>query len=156
VERTGERVHPYLRLLLSPGRREGAVEEGDLPGSAVPEHALLRVSDDLALPLAEIRYRASRSGGPGGQHVNTSSTRIELEFDVVGSPSLTDAQRARIRERLANRIDGAGVLHLSSSSSRSQHQNREDATARLARLLADALRERKRRRKTKVPPAADE
>jgi ribosome-associated protein len=126
------------------------------PGSAVPEHALLRVSDDLALPLAEIRYRASRSGGPGGQHVNTSSTRIELEFDVAGSPSLTDAQRARIGERLANRIDGTGVLRLSSSTSRSQLQNREDATARLARLLADALRERKRRRKTKVPRAAKE
>lgn len=132
------------------------MEESDLPTSAVPEHALLRVTDELAVPLAEIRYRASRSGGPGGQHVNTSSTKIELEFDVAGSPSLTDAQRARISERLANRIDGDGVLRLSSSSSRSQHQNREDATERLARLLAEALKERKRRRKTKIPRAAKE
>lgn len=132
------------------------MEGSDLPTSAVPEHALLRVTDELAVPLAEIRYRASRSGGPGGQHVNTSSTKIELEFDVAGSPSLTDAQRARISERLANRIDGDGVLRLSSSSSRSQHQNREDATERLARLLADALKERKRRRKTKIPRAAKE
>ena len=132
------------------------MEESDLPAGAVPEHALLRVTDELAVPLAEIRYRASRSGGPGGQHVNTSSTKIELEFDVAGSPSLTDAQRARIMERLANRIDGDGVLRLSSSSSRSQHQNREDATERLARLLAEALKERKRRRKTKIPRAAKE
>ena len=135
---------------------EEAVEESDTTTGAVPEHALLRVTDELAVPLAEINYRATRSGGPGGQHVNTSSTKIELEFDVAGSPSLTDAQRARIQDRLANRIDGDGVLRLSSSSSRSQHQNREDATDRLARLLADALKERKRRRRTKVPRRAKE
>lgn len=132
------------------------MSEHDEAAPAVPEHALLRVSDALAIPLAELTYRATRSGGPGGQHVNTSSTRIELEFDVGGSSSLTDAQRARIQERLANRIDGAGILRLSSSGSRSQHQNREDVTARLARLLEDALHERKPRRRTKVPRAAKE
>jgi ribosome-associated protein len=124
--------------------------------SDVPEHALLRVSDELAIPLAELRYRATRAGGPGGQHVNTSSTRVELEFDVVSSPSLSDAQRTRITERLANRIDGQGVLRLASRGSRSQHQNRADVTERLGRLLADALRERKPRRKTRVPRAAKE
>jgi ribosome-associated protein len=122
----------------------------------VPEHALLRVSDDLAIPLSELSYRASRSGGAGGQHVNTSSTRIELEFDVAASPSLSDEQRARISERLSNRIDSAGLLRLVSSGSRSQHQNREDVTARLARLLADALTEQKPRRKTRMPRAAKE
>jgi ribosome-associated protein len=132
------------------------VDESELPTGVVPEHALLRVNDDLAIPLAEISYRASRSGGPGGQHVNTSSTKIELEYDVGRSAALTEAQRARIQEHLANRIDGDGVLRLSSSGSRSQFQNREDATERLARLLEDALKERKRRRKTKVPRAAKE
>jgi ribosome-associated protein len=132
------------------------VADGGVPENAIPEHALLRVSDDLAIPLSEIRYRATRSGGPGGQHVNTSSTRVELEYDVAGSPALTDPQRARIRERLTNRIDGTGVLRLSSSASRSQHQNREDVTARLGRLIADALKERKPRRKTRVPRAAKE
>lgn len=132
------------------------MDDDELPTGAVPEHALLRVNDDLAIPLAEIRYRATRSGGPGGQHVNTSATKVELEFDVAASPSLTDIQRARIQERLANRIDGAGVLRLSSSSSRSQYQNREDATERLARLIADALKERKARRRTKMPRAAKE
>ena len=132
------------------------MDETELPEAAVPEHALLRVNDDLAIPLAELRYRATRSGGPGGQHVNTSSTKIELEFDVGASQSLTESQRARIRDRLANRIDGDGVLRLSSSGSRSQHQNKEDVTERLGRLIADALKERKARRKTRVPRAAKE
>jgi ribosome-associated protein len=121
-----------------------------------PEHTLLRVNDTLTIPLAEIGYKATRSGGPGGQHVNTSSTRIELEFDVGSSRALTDAQRATIMERLATRIDGNGILRLASSSSRSQHQNREDVTARLGRILADALKEQKPRRRTKVPRAAKE
>lgn len=124
--------------------------------AAVPEHALLPVNDALSIPLAELSFRATRSGGPGGQHVNTSSTRVELLFDVANSPSLTDAQRSRISERLANRIDGEGVLRLASSTQRSQHQNREDVTQRFARLLADALKERKARKKTKVPRAAKE
>jgi ribosome-associated protein len=122
----------------------------------VPEHALLTVNEQLAIPLAELTYRATRSGGPGGQHVNTSATRVEVEFDVASSPSLTDAQRARIMERMANRIDGSGLLRLASSEQRSQHQNREDVTQRLARLLADALKERKARKRTKVPRAAKE
>jgi ribosome-associated protein len=132
------------------------VTESEHEESAVPEHALVRVTEELAIPLAELAYRATRSGGPGGQHVNTSSTRVELEFAVGDSPSLTEAQRARIMDRLATRIDSAGILRLASSSSRSQHQNREDVTARLARLLAVALHEPKARRKTRVPRAAKE
>jgi ribosome-associated protein len=132
------------------------VTESEHNESVVPEHALLRVTDELVIPLAELTYRATRSGGPGGQHVNTSSTRVELEFDVGASPSLSDAQRSRIMERLATRIDSAGILRLASSSSRSQHQNREDVTGRLAGLLADALHERKPRRKTRVPRSVKE
>jgi ribosome-associated protein len=126
----------------------------DIP--EVPEHALLRVNEQLAIPHAELTYRATRSGGPGGQHVNTSSTRVELEFDVHSSPSLSDEQRARITERLATRIDGNGILRLGSSKGRSQHQNREDVTERLARILGDALKERKARKRTKIPRAAKE
>jgi ribosome-associated protein len=129
-------------------------EDDDIP--QVPEHALLRVNDELSIPLAELTYHATRSGGPGGQHVNTSSTKIDVEFDVGSSPSLTDAQRSRISERLSTRIDSAGMLRLGSSGSRSQHQNREDVTERLAAMLAEALKEQKRRRKTKVPRAAKE
>jgi ribosome-associated protein len=75
---------------------------------------------------------------------------------VHNSPSLTEQQRSRIMERLQTRIDGAGILRLASSARRSQHQNREDVTGRLARLLADALHEQKPRRRTKVPKAAKE
>jgi len=129
------------------------------PDEELPETSagdVVIINDALAVPRAELRYQASRSGGPGGQHVNTSSTRVELEFDVDRSPSLTDQQRAAIRERLANRISGEGVLRLSSRTSRSQHRNREDVTARFQQLLADALRERKPRKKTKTPRAVKE
>ncbi len=120
------------------------------------EDALLRVTDDLWIPRGELAYKATRSGGPGGQHVNTSSTRVELTWNVGASPSLSPEQRARVLEKLANRIDGEGVIHLASSEHRSQHQNREAATARLAELLAQALHVPKPRRKTRMPRAARE
>lgn len=144
-------VHPHA------ARHRGGIVSGQEAGEqATPEHALLRISDELAIPLAELSYRATRSGGPGGQHVNTSATRVELLFDVASSPSLDDEQRARIMERLANRLDAGGVLRLASSAQRSQHQNREDVTQRFAKLIADALIERKARKKTKMPRAAKE
>jgi len=65
----------------------------------------LRITPTLVVPRAELMYRATRAGGPGGQHVNKSSTRIELTWDVAGSPSLDDEQRARVLDRLARRID---------------------------------------------------
>lgn len=96
-----------------------------------------------------MRLRASRSGGPGGQHVNTSSTRVELEWDVAASPTLSDEQRARILARLRNRISDAGVLRLTEEGSRSQHRNRETVVERFAELVRDALRQRKKRRPTR-------
>jgi ribosome-associated protein len=116
----------------------------------------IEITPTLRIPRAELDYRATRSGGPGGQHVNTSSTRIELTWDVGGSPSLDDAQRNRILEKLANRIDERGVLRLTSSGSRSQHQNREDVTERFARLIAQALHVPKPRKKTRPSKASKE
>lgn len=113
-------------------------------------------SGELFLPRAELSFRASRSGGPGGQHVNTSSTRVEVVWDVAGSPSLSEEQRERIRERLANRIDSEGVLHVVSSEHRSQHQNREAATRRLVELVGRALHVPKARRKTRPTAASRE
>ena len=104
-----------------------------------PLDGLIAVDDSLWIPRAELTYRATRSGGPGGQHVNTSSTRVELAWDVNGSPSVTDEQRALILTRLANRINGEGVLLISASEHRSQHQNKEAATARFAELIRGAL-----------------
>ena len=108
----------------------------------------------VSIPRAELTYRATRAGGPGGQHVNTSSTRVELTWDVAGSPSLDDAQRARIMERLARRIDSTGVLRMTDASTRSQHRNRERVTERFVEAVAGAFVERKKRKATKVPRAA--
>ena len=116
----------------------------------------LIVNDALAIPRAELAYQPSRAGGPGGQHVNTSSTRIEVRWDVAGSPALSDAQRAQLLTRLAPRLDTAGQLRLVAAGSRSQLRNREEVTERLRAVIADALKVRKSRRRTKVPRAAKE
>jgi ribosome-associated protein len=114
----------------------------------------LEITPALRLPLSELDYRASRSGGPGGQHVNTSSTRIEVWWDVAGSPSITSEQRAQLLERLGPRLDSSGRLRLVSSGSRSQLRNREDVTERLRSVVAAALAVRKKRKATKPSRAA--
>jgi ribosome-associated protein len=123
----------------------------------MPETAILEISPTLRLPLAELDYRASRSGGPGGQHVNTSSTRIEVWWDIAASPALTEAQRQRLLSRLASRLDGSGRLRLVSSGSRSQLRNREEVTERLREIVAGALvvpKTRKRTRPSRAEKAA--
>lgn len=115
---------------------------------------VLVITPGLRIPLAELEYLASRSGGPGGQHVNTSSTRIEIWWDVAGSPSLNPEQRAQLLERLRARLDSAGRLRLVSSGTRSQLRNREDATERLRAVVAAALAIRKKRKATKPSRAA--
>lgn len=120
------------------------------------EDTVLQINDSLWIPRAELTYRATRSGGPGGQHVNTSSSRVELAWDVGASPSLTDEQRARIQEKLANRINSEGVLLMSSSEQRSQHQNRESVTVRFAELVAQALVIPKKRIRTRPSRASKE
>lgn len=122
----------------------------------MPEETVLQVNDSLWIPRAELTYRATRSGGPGGQHVNTSSSRVELAWDVGASPSVTDDQRALIQAKLANRINAEGVLLLTGSESRSQHQNREAVTARFVELVARALVVPKARKKTRPSRAAKE
>ena len=120
------------------------------------DDGVLEVNDSLWIPRAELAYRASRSGGPGGQHVNTSSTRVEVTWDVGASPSLSDEQRARLREKLANRINTEGVLLLAASDHRSQHQNKEAATERLVELVRQALVVPKARKKTRPSRAQRE
>ena len=109
---------------------------------------VLVVSPSVAIPRHELVVRATRAGGPGGQHVNTSSTRIELTWDVAGSAALTGAQRARVLERLASRLDGDGRLRLVAADTRSQAQNRTLAERRLVALVARALVVPKVRRAT--------
>jgi ribosome-associated protein len=99
----------------------------------------IRIAPDVAIEDDEIELSFSRSGGPGGQHANTSSTRVDLRFDVAHSPSLTEAQRTRARQRLGPRLTGDGVLTLSASEERSQTRNREAALARFTAIMRDAL-----------------
>jgi len=116
----------------------------------------IQINDKLSIPYGELDFRASRSGGPGGQHVNTSATKVELLWDVKGSPSLSRKQRRRLLKRLENRIDTDGVLHLTEGNSRSQHTNKQVVTDRFRELVKEALRRKKRRIPTKPTRASKE
>jgi ribosome-associated protein len=120
----------------------------------MPDDSALEITPHLRLPFSELEYRASRSGGPGGQHVNTSSTRIELWWDVANSPNLTPEQRELLLQRLSPRLDSSGRLRLVASSSRSQLRNREAVTERLRSVVAAALVVRKKRKPSKPSAAA--
>jgi ribosome-associated protein len=109
---------------------------------------LLAVTDTLSIPLDELEWRFSGSGGPGGQHANTANTRVEVRFDVAGSPSLDGAQRARLLERFG------AVVRVVVSDERSQARNRELALERLADRLAAALRVATPRQPTRPTRAA--
>ena len=116
----------------------------------------LELSASTTIPRSELSYRASRAGGAGGQHVNTSSTRIELLWNVWATTALDDEARSQVVEKLATRIDSEGWIRVVSSARRSQSQNREAAEARLVELLKGALIVRKRRKATKPSRGAKE
>src|ERR1051326_2220254 len=97
------------------------------------------VSPTLTIPASELTFRATRAGGPGGQHVNTSSTRIELLWDVTHSTVITEEERSRLLEKLAARLDSEGMVRVVASDRRSQAQNREPASERLARTFSRGL-----------------
>ncbi|MGY4894175.1 alternative ribosome rescue aminoacyl-tRNA hydrolase ArfB [Micromonospora aurantiaca (nom. illeg.)] len=98
----------------------------------------LRVTDRLTVPAAELRERFSRSSGPGGQGVNTTDSRVELSFDLGGSPSVPETLRERALARLAGRLVG-GVLTVTASEHRAQLANREAARERMVALLREAV-----------------
>ncbi len=109
----------------------------------------------LLVRSGEVRFRFSRSGGPGGQHVNKASTRVEALFAVAGS-SLTDEQKARVLHIHAPRIDASGNLVVSVDTSRSQWANREEALRRCEALVRSAVAIRKKRVKTSMSAAGKE
>ena len=98
----------------------------------------LVVSPALTIPAAELEWRFSRSSGPGGQHVNTTDSRVALSWNVTGSAVLSEDERARLLRRLKGRLV-AGALVVTASEQRSQLRNREIALAKLAAMVADAL-----------------
>ena len=110
----------------------------------------IRVTRTVALPVAEIELRFSRSSGPGGQHAQKSETRVEAIFDVEGSSALSDAQKARVLRK------AGPVLRSVAQDERSQLRNRELAVERLVETLREALRVERPRRPTKPTPAARE
>jgi ribosome-associated protein len=101
----------------------------------------LDIGRGVTIPLDEFEMRASRASGPGGQHVNTSDTRVEVRFDVANSPSLPEAVRALLLDRLGDRLSRAGIVRVVAQGHRSQLRNREAALARMASLLSRALEE---------------
>jgi ribosome-associated protein len=109
----------------------------------------LQVAPGCAIPLGELHWRFSRSGGPGGQHANTADTRVEVVFDVAGSPSLRPRHRQRLLERLGP------LVRVSCSDERSQARNRTLALQRLRARLAEGLRVQAPRRPTR-PTAASQ
>lgn len=105
----------------------------------------LVVTGSLRIPRAEIRLRFSRSGGPGGQHVNKVESRVEAVFDIRTSPSLSEQQRSRLLKRLGPYLDQEGMLHVVAQESRSQWENRERALDKLAAVIREGLKTQKRR-----------
>lgn len=101
---------------------------------------------DLKALEKELRFRASRSSGSGGQHVNKVETKVELLFDVDNSRALSEAEKKRIREGLAGRINKEGLLIVTAGNLRSQILNRSAALRKFERLVTDALRPRKKRK----------
>jgi len=116
----------------------------------------LVVNGFLSIPRDELAVSASRSGGPGGQHVNTSSTRVEVVWNVRTSPSLFDDQRTRILTALRTKLSATGELRVVASDTRSQRRNRTLAESRLADIVRRALIVKKPRKQTRPTRSAVE
>ena len=126
----------------------------DSPGTAARN--LLAVNESLSIPRTELDIRVSRSSGAGGQHVNKTSSRVEIFWNIVGSRAVSEEQRARLREKLASKLTMEGSIRVVASDMRSQSRNRELAEERLADLVRRALVIPRKRRATKPTRAAKE
>lgn len=106
--------------------------------------------------VQELKFKAVRSSGAGGQHVNKVSTKVELSFDVLNSDALSDGEKERIKKKLKGRLTNVGVLTLHGDSTRSQHRNKELVIKRFLKLLEESLKIPKKRKKTKPSRGAIE
>lgn len=116
----------------------------------------LKINANVAIPRTELGVRATRAGGPGGQHVNTSSTKVEVTWNVAASTALAEEAKGRVLLALASRLDADGTLRVVASDTRSQRQNRELAEVRLAALVRRALVVPRPRKKTRPTRASVE
>lgn len=117
---------------------------------------MIELAPGAVIDEAEIRFQASRAGGPGGQNVNKVATRVTLFFDLEGAKGLAAEHKERIRQRLATRISRDGVLRVACQRHRSQSANRQAAMERLVELLQQARREDAARTPTRPPRAVKE
>jgi ribosome-associated protein len=116
----------------------------------------LPIKNGIVIPSHELEITASRSGGPGGQHVNKTSSRITVRWNVQRTQALTDAQKLQIMERLQSEVTSEGDILVSNSTSRSQGQNKQLALDSLAQKIRKGLHVPKKRMKVKVPKSATE
>jgi ribosome-associated protein len=116
----------------------------------------LVINESLVIPARELRESFARSGGPGGQNVNKVETKAELRWNLAGSAALSDANRSWLLGRLATRLTAEGDLLITSSRTRDQSRNREDARAKLIEVVRRALQRPKRRKKTRPSATAIE
>ncbi len=116
----------------------------------------LFIQNGIAVPMHELEISASRAGGPGGQHVNKTSSRITVRWNVPATSALNDAQKQRVLSKLASELTSEGDLIIHNSASRSQQQNKKAALDLLAQKVRNALHIPKKRLKTKVPKGVKE
>src|SRR5438067_12552334 len=125
------------------------------PSGTAPQNLLL-VNESFSIPRGELDVRGSRSSGAGGQHVNKTSSRVEIFWNVLASRALSEEQRARLQEKLGPRLTTEGSVRVVASDMRSQSRNRDLAEERLAELVRRALIIPKKRSATKPSRAAKE
>lgn len=116
----------------------------------------LYIKNGITIPDHELEITTSRAGGPGGQHVNKTDTRITVRWNATTTQALTEEQKARVLEKLHNRITSEGDLIVHNSGSRSQNQNKKSALSILAQEIRDALYIPKKRIATKIPKGLKE
>jgi len=111
----------------------------------------LLINEEVTIPAAELSVSFARSGGPGGQNVNKVETKVELRWTPGGSVAVSEGLRERLLKNLANRLTGAGELVVTSTRTRDQSRNREDAREKLVDLVREAVKPPKIRKKTRPP-----
>ena len=138
------RIHSQRKGLHYPSRMTEIESDG------------IRVNESILIPRRELEMRATRSSGAGGQHVNKTSSRVEIEWNVRSSSALDDEQKERVITRLASRLSDDGTLRIVASDTRSQLRNREAAEERLTETIRKALIVPRKRKPTRRPRAANE